>query len=78
VVPFGAPHFPTTGQSIDYVAGPVPQLDTVQLDTHYGACEFLDVDAQLSKYRAVPSRTESCALTPSESRDFIHHIIRDI
>lgn len=78
VVPFGAPHFPTTGQSIDYVAGPVPQLDTVQLDTHYGACEFLDAEAQLSKYRAVLDSMEACALDPVESRDFIHRLIRDI
>ncbi|WP_330290603.1 helix-turn-helix domain-containing protein [Streptomyces sp. NBC_00576] len=77
VVPFGAPDFPTTGQSFDYVAGPVPQLDTVQLDTHYGACDFLDAETQLSKYRAVLDRMESCALRPTESADFIHRIIRD-
>jgi transcriptional regulator with XRE-family HTH domain len=78
VVPFGAPHFPTTGQSIDYVEGPVPQLDTVQLDTHYGACDFLDADTQLSKYGAVLDRMESCALSSTASRDFIQRIIRDI
>ena len=77
VVPFGADHFPTTGQSFDYVEGPVPQLDTVQLDTHHGACEFLDAEAQLSKYRSVLDRMESCALSPAESRDFIHRLIRD-
>ncbi|KUL30101.1 helix-turn-helix domain-containing protein [Streptomyces regalis] len=78
VIPFGAPHLPTTGQSIDYVEGPVPQLDTVQLDTHYGACEFLDAETQLAKYRAVLDRMESCALSTAESRDFIHRLIQDI
>ncbi|GAB2995817.1 helix-turn-helix transcriptional regulator [Streptomyces pseudoechinosporeus] len=77
VVPFGADHFPTTGQSFDYVEGPVPQLDTVQLDNHHGACEFLDAEAQLSKYRSVLDRMESCALSPAKSRDFIHRLIRD-
>jgi transcriptional regulator with XRE-family HTH domain len=77
VIPFGTDHFPTTGQSIDYIEGPVHQLDTVQLDTHHGACEFLDAEAQLSKYRSVLDRIESCALSPTESRDFINRLIRD-
>ncbi|MFF1676055.1 helix-turn-helix domain-containing protein [Streptomyces sp. NPDC058256] len=78
VVPFGADHFPSTGQSFDYVKGPVPQLDTVQLDTHHGGCGFLDAEAQLSKYRSVMDHMESCALSPAESRDFIHRHIRDM
>ncbi|MFI0515259.1 helix-turn-helix domain-containing protein [Streptomyces sp. WSLK1-5] len=78
VIPFGAAHFPTTGQSFDYVEGAVPQLDTVQLDSHHGACEFLDAEAQLSKYRAVLDGMESCALPPTTSRDFIHHLIHDL
>ncbi|MFD0307591.1 helix-turn-helix domain-containing protein [Streptomyces sp. NPDC127119] len=77
VIPFGTDRFPTTGQSFDYLDGPVPQLDTIQLDSHHGACEFLDGEAQLSKYRAVLDRMESCALSPAESRDFIHRLIQD-
>lgn len=68
----------STGQSFDYVEGPVPQLDTVQLDTRHGGCGFLDAGAQLKKYRAVLDRMESCALGPAESRDFIQDLIRDI
>ncbi|GGZ88177.1 helix-turn-helix domain-containing protein [Streptomyces bluensis] len=78
VIPFGAEHFPTTGQSIDYIQGPVPELDTVQLDTHHRACEFLDAEAQLSKYRSVLDRMESSALSPAKSRDFIHRLTQDI
>ncbi|MGC9494692.1 helix-turn-helix domain-containing protein [Streptomyces sp. WG7] len=78
VIPFGTDHFPTTGQSFDYIEGSVPQLDTVQLDSHHGACEFLDAEAQLSKYRAVLDRMESCALDPARTRDFIHHRIQDL
>ncbi|CAM5596354.1 MULTISPECIES: helix-turn-helix transcriptional regulator [Streptomyces] len=77
VVPFGTAHFPSTGQSFDYLTGAVPQLDTVQLDTHHGGCGFLDAEAQLTKYRAVLDHMASCALGPTESRDFIHRLIRE-
>ncbi|MFJ8112139.1 helix-turn-helix domain-containing protein [Streptomyces sp. NPDC096132] len=74
VIPFGADDFPTTGQSFDYVEGALRQLDTVQLDSHHGACEFLDAEAQLDKYREVLDRMESCSLGTTESRDFIHDL----
>lgn len=73
VIPFGSDQFPGTGQSLDYVAGAVTQLDTVQLDTHHG-CEFLDAEAQLDKYRSVLDRMENSALKPTESRDVIHRV----
>ncbi|MFE2278344.1 helix-turn-helix domain-containing protein [Streptomyces sp. NPDC059454] len=76
IIPFGKGSFPGTGQSIDYLLGPVPQLDTVQLDTHHG-CEFLDAEAQLNKYRSVLDRMESNALKPAESRDLIHRITQE-
>ncbi|CAM5595903.1 hypothetical protein SALBM217S_01005 [Streptomyces griseoloalbus] len=53
VVPFGTAHFPSTGQSSDYLTGAVPQLDTVQLDTHHGGCGFLDGGGTVDQ---VPSR----------------------
>ncbi|WOX10040.1 helix-turn-helix transcriptional regulator [Streptomyces sp. N50] len=77
VVPFGRESFHGTGQGIDYVAGAVPQLDTVQLDTHHG-CEFLDGEAQLSKYRSVVDHMEANALTPEASRDLVHRITHDL
>lgn len=77
VIPFGTAYFPSTGQSFDYLTGTVPQLDTVQLDTHHGGCGFLDAEAQLTKYRAVLDHMTSCALDPAESRDFIHSLIRE-
>ncbi len=78
VIPFGASRFPTTGQSFDYVAGPVPPLDTVQLDSQHGACEFLDAETQLSKYRAVLDRMGSCALSCTESRDFMKRCAQEL
>ncbi|MFC9808920.1 MULTISPECIES: helix-turn-helix domain-containing protein [Streptomyces] len=77
VIPFGTEYFPSTGQSFDYVEGPVRQLDTVQLDTHHGGCGFLDAEAQLSKYRAVLDHMESYAPTPAASRDLIHRLVRE-
>ncbi|MCM2517203.1 helix-turn-helix domain-containing protein [Streptomyces griseoincarnatus] len=76
IIPFGKGSFPGTGQSIDYLLGPVPQLDTVQLDTHHG-CEFLDAEAQLNKYRSVLDRMESNALEPVESRNLIHRLAKE-
>lgn len=78
VIPFGAERYPSTGQSFDYIKGAVPQLDTVQLDTHHGGCGFLDAEAQLSKYRAVLDHMESCALGTDASRDFIRKLMRDM
>ncbi len=77
ILPFGKASFHGTGQGIDYVAGAVPQLDTVQLDTHHG-CEFLDGEAQLTKYRAVVDHMEASALDPEASRDIIHRIAQEL
>ncbi|MER6688486.1 helix-turn-helix domain-containing protein [Streptomyces minutiscleroticus] len=78
VIPFGSGHFPTTGQSFDYAEGPVAQLDTVQLDSQHEACEFLDAEAQLGKYRAVLDRMDSCALSDAESLGFIHRCSQEL
>ncbi|MGW3723719.1 helix-turn-helix domain-containing protein [Streptomyces sp. NPDC000851] len=77
VIPFGQTGFPTAGQPITYTTGPVPQLDTVVLDTDHG-CEFLDAEAQLSRYRLVLDRMESRALPEPKSRDLIQRIVRDL
>ncbi|MCP3819906.1 helix-turn-helix transcriptional regulator [Streptomyces sp. A3M-1-3] len=73
VIPFGEASFPASGQSITYASGPVPQLDTVVLDTDHG-CEFLDAEAQLGRYRSVLDRMEARALSATKSRELIHHI----
>ncbi|MCX4550703.1 MULTISPECIES: helix-turn-helix transcriptional regulator [unclassified Streptomyces] len=77
VVPFDRPHFPASGQPISYASGPVPQLDTVLLDSDHG-CEFLDAEAQVYRYRSVLDRMETCALPPGKSRDFIRQIAKAI
>ncbi|MGR8008568.1 helix-turn-helix domain-containing protein [Streptomyces hypolithicus] len=77
VIPFEAGAFPGAGQTVNYAEGPVPQLDTVQMDSTHGP-EFLYGEAQLAKYRAHFDWMERIALTPERSRDFIHEIARHL
>jgi transcriptional regulator with XRE-family HTH domain len=77
VIPFGQTGFPASGQPITYAEGPVPQLDTVVLDTDHG-CEFLDAEAQLHRYRSVLDRMQSRALSEPASRDLIQRIAQDL
>jgi len=77
VIPFDAGTFPGSGQSIYYAKGLLPQLDTVNLDQSHGPA-FLDSEAQLDKYRVLLDRMEASALSPAESRDFIHKVVQDL
>ncbi|WBO69300.1 DUF5753 domain-containing protein [Streptomyces camelliae] len=77
VIPFDAGGYPGAGQPIYYVHGPVPQLDTVQLDQSHGIA-LLDAEAQLDKYRKVLDRLMSLSLIELESRALIHSIIQSL
>ncbi|MEW2485895.1 helix-turn-helix transcriptional regulator [Streptomyces sp. NPDC048411] len=77
VTPFEAGAFPGAGQTVNYAEGPVPQLDTVQVDSTHGP-EFLFGYAQLSKYRSHFDWMERIALPAEQSRDFIHDIARHL
>ncbi|MGP2439053.1 helix-turn-helix domain-containing protein [Streptomyces sp. JW3] len=78
VIPFTSRGFPGSGQPFDYAIGPVPQLDTVQLDTQHGGCVFLDSETYLSQYGILLDRMESCALDPSATRKFIERLARTL
>ncbi|WP_405907034.1 helix-turn-helix transcriptional regulator [Streptomyces sp. NBC_00828] len=73
VIPFDGTVFPTVGHGLDYAYGPVPALDTAQLDAAHGS-ELIDAPAQLTKYRLVLDRMEKVTLEPDASRDLIHDI----
>ncbi|MFE7316372.1 helix-turn-helix domain-containing protein [Streptomyces sp. NPDC057555] len=73
VIPFSRGAFPGAGQNAVYAEGPVPQLDTVQVDSTHGP-DFLYADGQLEKYRAQLDWLEELALPPNPSRDFIREI----
>ncbi|GAA2298288.1 transcriptional regulator [Streptomyces violaceusniger] len=77
VVPIAAGGFHVAGISVTYATGPVPQLDTVQLDVAQDAA-FLDGESQLLNYRAVMDRTEELALSEKESRDFIRETVQQM
>ncbi|MFE7353400.1 helix-turn-helix domain-containing protein [Streptomyces sp. NPDC057543] len=77
VIPFDAGAFPGAGQTVNYAEGPVPQLDTVQVDSTHGP-EFLYGEEQLAKYRSHLDWMERIALPPQQSRDFIHGIARHL
>ncbi|MGY0059751.1 helix-turn-helix domain-containing protein [Streptomyces sp. LZ34] len=77
VVPFSAEGFAGMGYAMTYAAGPVPPLDTVQID-HMHGIDFLHAEAQLDHYRVLLSTVEASALSPENSRDFIHRIAREL
>ena len=77
VIPFAAGAFPGAGQTILYAEGPVPALDTVQIDNSHGP-DFLHAEPQLAKYRAHLDWMEDIALQPDAARDFIHTIARQL
>jgi transcriptional regulator with XRE-family HTH domain len=76
VIPFSAGGFPSAGQSILYAEGPVPQLDTVHIDTAHGPA-FVDSPTPLANYRTVLDMMEGIAFSAEESRDFISSIARE-
>ncbi|KOT97859.1 helix-turn-helix transcriptional regulator [Streptomyces rimosus] len=77
VIPFTAGAYPGSGQTVLYARGPVPQLDTVQLDQSHGPT-LLDTEAQLAKYRTVLDRLHALALSPKASQNFLHAIAREL
>ncbi|MEU1826149.1 helix-turn-helix transcriptional regulator [Streptomyces abikoensis] len=77
VIPFSAGGFPGADQSILYAEGPVPQVDTVHLDTALGA-QFINAPTPLANYRALLDLMESSALPPDASQSFIRSIARDL
>lgn len=76
VLPFAVGGFPNAGSSTLYASGPVPRLDTVQTDTATGP-GFLHSETPLVNYRTVLDRTEERALSPEQSRDFIHKVAQE-
>ncbi|MFJ9537079.1 helix-turn-helix transcriptional regulator [Streptomyces sp. NPDC101225] len=77
VLPYEVGAFPGSGQSINYLYGPVPQLDTAQLDQFHGPV-LLDAEALLDKYRNLLDIVEATALSPEKSRDLIHAIAQKL
>ncbi|MGP4111622.1 Scr1 family TA system antitoxin-like transcriptional regulator [Streptomyces sp. 4N509B] len=77
VIPFALEEVPGHGQSMLYAEGPVPQLDTVQLDTPFGGA-FLHTEPELHKYRRLFGASSDLALGPEESRQLVRYIAREM
>lgn len=77
VLPYDVGAFPGSGQSINYLYGPVSQLDTAQLDQFHGPV-LLDAEALLDKYRHLLDIVEDIALSPAKSRDLMHAIAQNL
>ncbi|MBP0454140.1 helix-turn-helix domain-containing protein [Kitasatospora sp. RG8] len=77
VLEFRAGGFKGAGQAVMYARGPLPRLDTVQLDS-VGSPAFLTEMNQLENYRNIIGAMRGRALGPSESRDLIAGILKDI
>ncbi|WP_225831811.1 helix-turn-helix transcriptional regulator [Streptomyces sp. NK08204] len=77
VIPFTHGAIPGAGQTVLYAEGPTEQLDTVQIDNSHGP-DFLYGEAELAKYRAHLDRMEELALSPDDSKDFIHAVAHQL
>ncbi|MFF8730393.1 helix-turn-helix domain-containing protein [Streptomyces sp. NPDC015171] len=77
VVPFDLNGFGGAGSAMVYAGGPVPGLDTVVRDGPGGPV-FIDAEAQLNRYRKLFRRVEAASLEPTESRDFIHRLAKEL
>ncbi|MFI8104154.1 helix-turn-helix domain-containing protein [Streptomyces sp. NPDC086023] len=77
VISFEHGIFPGAGHALLYAEGPVPQLDTAQLDTAHGP-HFAHAEAQLAQYRSHLRWMDETALSERESRDFIHGIAKQL
>ncbi|MGW2647872.1 helix-turn-helix domain-containing protein [Streptomyces sp. NPDC001393] len=77
VIPFAREGFAGAGTEMMYVGGPLPRLDTVLRDAPHGTA-FIDAESQLARFRSLLHKVEKAALQPVESRDFIHHMTKEL
>ncbi|MGW6021476.1 helix-turn-helix domain-containing protein [Streptomyces sp. NPDC055099] len=77
VIPFDVDGFAGVGYPMLYAGGPVPQLDTVLLDSVHGVA-FLDGESQLDRYRALFRKVQRSALDDVGSRELIHRLAKEV
>lgn len=77
VIPFESAGFAGSGQAVLYASGPLPQLDTVHLDTAHGAT-FLSADAELGAYRDLLDAMARSTLSVKQSREAIKDIAQKL
>lgn len=77
VVAFATDTVPGAIESLTYFAGPITELDTVQVDFSPGPL-FFDAKSELESYRAILERTENAALSPEKSRELIQRVAQNL
>ena len=77
VVPFDVDHFAGISAPLVYARGPVPQLDTVLVDTKHGGA-YVDAEAQLNRYRAMLHSVDDVALSAVKPKDLIRHFVQQM
>ncbi len=77
VIPFHTDHFAGASAAMMHVGGPLPQLDTVLRDSPSGTA-FLDAQSQLERFRTLFRKVEQASLDPHRTRDFIHHLAKEL
>ncbi|WP_328596415.1 DUF5753 domain-containing protein [Streptomyces apricus] len=77
VVPTDQDNFAGADASMMHMGGPLPQLDTVLRDFPTGTM-FIDAEAQLRGLQTLFRKVEKMSLSPTDSRDFIHHMTKEL
>ncbi|MFC9908096.1 helix-turn-helix domain-containing protein [Streptomyces sp. NPDC059862] len=77
VIPFDTDGFAGASAAMLHVGGPLPRLDTVLRDSPSGTA-FLDAESQLDRFRTLFRKVEKAALSPAQSRDFIHRLTKEL
>ncbi|MDA4887182.1 helix-turn-helix transcriptional regulator [Streptomyces sp. MS2A] len=77
IVPVDRDGFAGADASMMYLGGPVPKLDTGLLDSPTGTL-FIDAAPHLDRLRALFRTVKKSSLNPSESRDFVHRLTKEL
>jgi len=77
VIPFDVDGFAGASAELLYMGGRVPTLDTAQRDAPSGTA-FMDAPAQLLSMRTLFRKVEAVSLEPARSRDYIHHLAKEL
>ncbi|MCX4236159.1 helix-turn-helix domain-containing protein [Streptomyces ortus] len=76
-IPFDLDGFGTAANTMTYLGGPVPKLDTVVRDVPHGSA-FIDSEAQLRAFRTRFRKMEAVSLGSERSRNFIHQLAKEL
>ncbi|MDL5202836.1 helix-turn-helix transcriptional regulator [Streptomyces sp. ALI-76-A] len=77
VIPVDREGFAGADASMMFMGGPVPKLDTGLLDAPTGTL-FIDAEAHLNRLRTLFRTVRASSLDPSESRDLIHRLTKEL